>query len=113
MLHPEYLKYKSLFESNDLAFQTKYDIINSQIVEKILPPFPSFQDKRNLKGAENYKRYCLQANYVSFPNICLDSVIGLANKRRTDNKPSRKSKGFNRLCHRTRYTYYSSSKWTN
>lgn len=79
MLHPDYLKYKNLYELNDLAFQTKYDIINSNSVQKILPPFPSFLDKRNTKGAENYGRYCLQANYVSFPNICLDAVLGLSN----------------------------------
>lgn len=75
MLHPNYLKYKTLFELNDLSFQTKYDIINSNSVQKILPPFPSFIDRRNKKGPENYDRYCMQANYISYPNICLDSVI--------------------------------------
>lgn len=77
MLRPEYLKYKSLFQLNQLAFQTKYDIINSQNIQKILPPFPSFLDKRNSKGGQNYLRYCLQSNYISFPNICLDAVLGL------------------------------------
>ena len=37
-------------------------------------------DKRNDKGAENYNRYCLQGNYVSYPNICLDTVLGIVNR---------------------------------
>ena len=80
MLNPNYLKYKNLYELNDLAFRTKYEIINSSAVQKILPAYPSFLDRRNSKGAENYERYCLQGNYVSYPNICLNSVIGLTNK---------------------------------
>lgn len=80
MLNPKYLKYKNLYELNDLAFRTKYEIINSSAVHKILPPYPSFLDRRNTKGGENYARYCTQANYVSFPNICLDAVLGIINK---------------------------------
>ena len=59
MLNPKYLKYKNLYELNDLSFRTKYEIINSSAVQKILPPYPSFLDRRNTKGAENYNRYCL------------------------------------------------------
>ena len=80
MLNPNFLKYKSLYELNELAFQTKYDIINSNNVQKILPPYPSFLDRRNPKGPANYERYCMQANYVSYPAICLNSVIGITNK---------------------------------
>jgi hypothetical protein len=80
MLNPKYLKYKNLYELNDLSFRTKYEIINSSAVQRILPPYPSFLDKRNTKGAENYNRYCLQANYVSFPNMCLDAVLGIVNR---------------------------------
>lgn len=81
MLNPDFVKYKSLYELNDLAFKTKYDIINSPVVQKILPPYPSFLDRRNIKGGENYQRYCMQANYVSYPNICLDAVIGIINRQ--------------------------------
>lgn len=84
MLNPQYIKYKTLFELNDLAFKTKYDIINSNHIQKILPPYPSFLDRRNIKGAENYSRYCNQANYISFPNICLDAVIGITNKKQPE-----------------------------
>jgi hypothetical protein len=80
MLNPSYLKYKNLYELNDLAFRTKYEIINSSAVQKILPPYPSFLDRRNTKGGENYNRYCLQANYVAYPNICLDAVLGIVNR---------------------------------
>lgn len=69
------MKYKSLFELNELAFKTKYDIINSPVVQKILPPYPSFLDRRNPKGPDNYNRYCNQANFISYPNLCLDAVI--------------------------------------
>lgn len=81
MLNPEYLKYKNLYELNDLAFKTKYDIINSSSVQKILPPYPSFLDKRNKAGRDSYERYCLQANFVSYPNICLDAVLGITNRK--------------------------------
>lgn len=81
MLNPNFLKYKPLFEMNELSFKTKFDIINSQSVQKILPPYPSFLDRRNTKGADNYFRYCNQANYISFPNICLDAVIGITNRK--------------------------------
>lgn len=81
MLNPNFIKYKDLYSLNELSFQTKYDIINSNYIQKILPPYPSFQDKRNTKGAENYARYCNQANYVSYPNICLDAVIGIVNRK--------------------------------
>lgn len=81
MLRPNFLKYKQLFELNELAFKTKYDIINSKHVQTILPPYPSFLDRRNTKGADSYNRYCQQANYVSFPNLCLKEVLGLTNRK--------------------------------
>lgn len=95
MLQPSFLKYKQLFELNDLSFQTKYDIINSNYVQTILPPYPSFLDKRNIKGADSYNRYCKQANYVSFPNLCLKEVIGLTNRKEPKlNVPDNMSKLF-------------------
>lgn len=80
MLNPQFLKFKPLYELNELSFRTKYEIINSPQVQRILPPYPSFLDRRNVKGAENYNRYCLQGNYVSYPNICLDAVLGIVNR---------------------------------
>ena len=80
MLNPNYLKFKNLYELNELSFKTKYEIINSQSVQEILPPFQSFLDKRNTHGKDNYYRYCLQGNYVSYPNICVDAVLGIVNK---------------------------------
>ena len=80
MLNPQFLKFKPLYELNELSFRTKYEIINSPHVQRILPPYPSFLDRRNTKGGENYNRYCLQGNYVSYPNICLDAVLGIVNR---------------------------------
>lgn len=79
-MNPKVKEYKDLYAINDLAFKTQTDILNSNYIQVINPPFPSFIDKKNKRGAENYKRFCLLGNYISSPNICLNSALGLINK---------------------------------
>lgn len=79
-MHPRVKEYKDLYAINELAFKTQTDILNSNYIQAINPPFPSFLDKKNKRGAENYKRFCLLGNYISSPKICLDSALGLTNK---------------------------------
>lgn len=80
-MNPRVKEYKDLYAINDLAFKTQTDILNSNYIQTINPPFPSFTDKKNKRGAENYKRFCLLGNYISSPNICLNSALGLINKK--------------------------------
>lgn len=79
-MNPNVKEYKDVYAINQLAFKTQSDIINSQYIQVINPPFPSFIDKKNKRGPENYKRYCLLGNYISSPKICLESALGLINK---------------------------------
>lgn len=80
-MHPQFQKYKELYDINELAFQTKVDLTNANnLIQSIVPPFPSFLDKRNKNGASNYARYLNGGNFISNANICLDSALGLINK---------------------------------
>lgn len=79
-MHPNYKKYMNLYNINELAFMTQTDLINSNHIQTICPPFQSFTDKKNKRGGENYKRYLLLGNYISNPKICLDSALGIINK---------------------------------
>ena len=80
MAHPDFIRYKDLYAINELSFKTKTDLINSNYIQTICPPFQSFLDKRNKRGAENYARYLNIGNFISNPQICLDSALGLVNK---------------------------------
>lgn len=80
MAHPDYIKYKNLYETNDLAFKTKTDLINSQLISTICPPFQSFLDPKNKRGTSNYQRYLNLGNFISNASICLDAALGLINK---------------------------------
>lgn len=80
MSHPQFVKYKELYDINELAFETKVDLTNSNVIQTIVPPFPSFLDKRNKNGASNYARYLNGGNFISNAQICLDSALGLINK---------------------------------
>lgn len=79
-MHPDYKKYKDLYTINELSFMTQSDLINSNYIQSICPPFQSFLDRQNKRGAENYKRYLLLGNYISNPKICLDSALGIINR---------------------------------
>ena len=80
MAHPDYIKYKQLYELNRLAFLTKTDILQSNSIQTIVPPYPSFLDRRNKNGSMNYLRYLNGGNFISNGSICLDSALGLVNK---------------------------------
>lgn len=80
MANPFYNNYKEMYAINDLAFKTKTDLINSQYIQTIVPPFPSFLDRRNKNGAANYQRYLNCGSFISNAQICLDSALGLVNK---------------------------------
>lgn len=80
-MHPKYVVYKEQYCINELAFKTQNELINSQYIQKINPPYASFTDKKNKRGAEQYKRYCLLGNYISSPKICLDAALGIINKK--------------------------------
>lgn len=80
MSHPQYEKYKQLYELNRLSYLTKTDILQSNYVQTIVPPFPSFIDRRNKNGSINYQRYLNGGNFISNAQICLDSALGLINK---------------------------------
>ena len=86
MSHPYFNKYKDMYAINDLAFKTKTDLINSQYITEIVPPYPSFLDKRNKNGAANYSRFLNGGNFTSNPQICLMNVLGLINKGEDDVK---------------------------
>lgn len=83
-MNPFYKKNKDLYNINELAFSSKSDIINSRYIQQILPPYQSFTDKRNKKGFQSYKRYMLQGSFISSANICLDSVLGITNKKQPE-----------------------------
>lgn len=80
MLNPDYNRYKSLYQINNLSFKTQTDLINSQYIQEICPPFPSFLDAKNKRGSENYFRYLNLGSYTAYPQICLDGALGIVNK---------------------------------
>ena len=55
-MHPEFNNYKDLYKINELSFKTKTDLINSNYITTVVPPFQSFLDPRNKRGSENYTR---------------------------------------------------------
>ena len=80
MFNPYYKNVKTQYEINKLAFGTQMELMSSNLITSIVPPFPSMADKRNKRGAENYKRYISLGNYISNPAISFDSSIGITNK---------------------------------
>lgn len=80
MSHPLFQQYKTMYAINELSFKTKTDLINSQYITEIVPPYPSFLDKRNKNGATNYARFLNGGNFISNAQICLDAALGLINK---------------------------------
>lgn len=80
MFNPYYKNVKTQYEINKLAFGTQMELMNSNLITSIVPPFPSMTDKRNKRGPENYKRYISLGNYISNPAISFDSSIGITNK---------------------------------
>jgi hypothetical protein len=47
IMHPKYKSLKEQYAINELAFKTQNELISSQYIQKINPPFASFVDKKN------------------------------------------------------------------
>ena len=86
MANPDFVKYKDMYSINELSFKTKTDLINSQYIQEIVPPYPSFLDRRNKNGAANYSRFLNGGNFISNAQICLMNVLGLINKNNDEVK---------------------------
>jgi hypothetical protein len=81
IMHPKYKSLKEQYAINELAFKTQNELISSQYIQKINPPFASFVDKKNKNGVEQYKKFCLLGNFISNAKICLDAALGIINKK--------------------------------
>ena len=79
-MNPDYKLYKDLYATNKIAFKTQTDLVESNLIQNIAPPYPSFTDKKNKRGGENYARYLNLGNYIAYPQICLDGALGICNK---------------------------------
>ena len=79
-MHYKYQENKKTYLLNQLAFNGQSELKKSNLIQDIIIPSESLLDTRNKNRTAQFYRLVNEANYINYPQICLDNMLGMMNK---------------------------------